>query len=102
MSQSPLIGAFVPTRARNKEFWRRIQVSIPSDRGIRSDQLPCLIVVFFVKSQSPLIGAFVPTGAFGKKGSLQDSLSQSPLIGAFVPTGSGYISFYTSFCLNPL
>ena len=60
MSQSPLVGAFVPAFVK--------QVS-----DGRADM-----------SQSPLVGAFVPA-LYGYYADETSSWSQSPLVGAFVP-----------------
>ena len=61
MSQSPLIGAFVPGKTY------LVKVNLPSG------------------SQSPLIGAFVPGHYCDTVIYKQNITSQSPLIGAFVP-----------------
>ena len=60
MSQSPLVGAFVPALYEIIPHW-------PTK-----------------KSQSPLVGAFVPA-MIGLAIGLMAFKSQSPLVGAFVP-----------------
>ena len=78
MSQSPLIGAFVP-----------------------GDELGCKTTFDDKESQSPLIGAFVP-GMMNFPLMVSMFLSQSPLIGAFVPGYHPVTKECELSCLNPL
>ena len=60
-SQSPLIGACVPTEGPQDVLQKAGIVSIPSNRGMCSNTELTPEAKEFMKSQSPLIGACVPT-----------------------------------------
>ena len=85
MSQSPLIGAFVPGLRLFSDLECEFPVSIPSDRGIRSGLLTRAKGIWFIQVSIP--------SDRGIRSGIQDQRflvyrelpSQSPLIGAFVP-----------------
>ncbi|RZB34209.1 MAG: hypothetical protein SRB2_03602 [Desulfobacteraceae bacterium Eth-SRB2] len=80
---------------------KSFEVSIPSNRGVLSNNLACMFATQAQLSQSPRIGEFFPTEAVSPVVLWMDE-SQSPRIGEFFPTKWIILKNYDCRSLNPL
>ena len=91
-SQSPLVGAFVPAGSGHIAIYVVAECRNPlwSGHSFRLTTKERLNGVLEYVSQSPLVGAFVPAESPSELLYRLEDVSQSPLVGAFVPAHKVY------------